>query len=158
MPRSMVQYRIIQYRGHFSSKIVTKTLHSSPVRARYGVSPLWILSPIYILHFSSSRYMLYHVISERVMKMSWRCPTDLSHKSHNAPVPYLRMHRFVTEMCTCVHISVTKCAFWDICLMHWGICEMMGLLCVGDTFGLSTLMSITNKSSAIHSQTPERVL
>ena len=30
------------------------------------------------------------------------------HKSHNATVPYPTMHHFVTEMCTCVHISVTK--------------------------------------------------
>ena len=29
-------------------------------------------------------------------------------KSHNAPVLYPTMHHFETEMCTCVHISVTK--------------------------------------------------
>ena len=33
---------------------------------------------------------------------------DQSHKPHNASVPYPIMHHFVTEMCTCVHISVTK--------------------------------------------------
>ena len=34
---------------------------------------------------------------------------DPSHKSHNAPVvPYPILHHFVTEMCTRVHISVTK--------------------------------------------------
>ena len=33
---------------------------------------------------------------------------DLLRKPHNAPVPYSTMHHFVTEMCTCVHISVTK--------------------------------------------------
>ena len=46
----------------------------------------------------------------------------LSHKSQNTPVPYPGMHHFVTEMCTCVHISVTKwCivgyfsdALWDL--------------------------------------------
>ena len=46
----------------------------------------------------------------------------MSHKSHTAPVPYPTMHHFVTEMCTCVHISVTKwCivgylsdALWDL--------------------------------------------
>ena len=32
----------------------------------------------------------------------------LSHKSHNAPVTYPTMHNLVTEICTCVHISVTK--------------------------------------------------
>ena len=43
-------------------------------------------------------------------------------KSHNAPSSYATMHHFVTEMCTCVHISVTKrCiaghlsnALWDL--------------------------------------------
>ena len=35
-------------------------------------------------------------------------PEDLFHKSHDAPVPYPTMHHFVTEMCICVHISVTK--------------------------------------------------
>ena len=33
---------------------------------------------------------------------------DLIHKSHCAPVICHRMHHFVTEMCTGVHISVTK--------------------------------------------------
>ena len=32
----------------------------------------------------------------------------LLHTFHNAPVPYPTMHHFVTEMCTCVHIFVTK--------------------------------------------------
>ena len=36
---------------------------------------------------------------------------DLLHKSQNGPVPYPTMHLFVTEMCTCVHISVTQ---WGI--------------------------------------------
>ena len=47
---------------------------------------------------------------------------DLLHKSHNVPVPYPTMHHFVTEMCTQVHIFVTKrCivgylsnALWDL--------------------------------------------
>ena len=47
---------------------------------------------------------------------------DKSHKSQNAPVPYTAMHHFVTEMCTCVHIFVTRwCivgylsdALWDL--------------------------------------------
>ena len=30
------------------------------------------------------------------------------HKSHNAAVPYPTIHHIVTEMCTCVHIYVTK--------------------------------------------------
>ena len=34
--------------------------------------------------------------------------TDPAHKPHNAPGKYPTMHHFVTEMCTSVHISVTK--------------------------------------------------
>ena len=53
---------------------------------------------------------------------------NLLHKSHIAPVPYPTMHHFVTEMCTCVHISVTKLrlvgylsdALWDF-LDDWFI-------------------------------------
>ena len=49
-------------------------------------------------------------------------PIDPSHKSHNASDKYPTMQHFVTEMCTHVHISVTKCcimgydtdAFWDL--------------------------------------------
>ena len=47
---------------------------------------------------------------------------DLINKSQNTPVPYPTMYHFVTEMCTCVHISVTEwcivgClanALWDL--------------------------------------------
>ena len=35
-------------------------------------------------------------------------------KSHNAPISYPTKHQFVTEMCTCVHISVTKSRKWCI--------------------------------------------
>ena len=59
---------------------------------------------------------------------------DLSHKSQNASVPYPTLQRFVTEMCTCVHISVTNGALWDICLMHSWICEMDLLGFVGNPF------------------------
>ena len=52
---------------------------------------------------------------------------DLLHKSHNALVSYPTIYHFVTEMCTYVHISVTKwCivvylsdALWD--LWDWSI-------------------------------------
>ena len=51
------------------------------------------------------------------------CSMEPSHKSHNASDEYPTMHHFVTEMCTRVHISVTKwCivgywtnALWDLC-------------------------------------------
>ena len=60
---------------------------------------------------------------------------DPSHKSHNASNKYPTMHHFVTEMCTHVHIVVTKwCivghgigALWDMGLVHCGICAT-GLL------------------------------
>ena len=60
---------------------------------------------------------------------------DLSHNSHNASNKYPTMHHFVTEMCTHVHISVTKwCiveygtdALWDMGLVNCGICAT-GLL------------------------------
>ena len=56
---------------------------------------------------------------------------DLLHKFHNAPVPYSTMHHFVTEMCTCVHISVTKwfivgCSsngLWDLSVYEMGVLQ-----------------------------------
>ena len=33
---------------------------------------------------------------------------DLLHKSHNAPVPNPTIHHLMTEMCKCVHMSVSK--------------------------------------------------
>ena len=47
---------------------------------------------------------IYH-ISSVLWKSFW---TDPSHKPHNASDQYPIMHCFVTEMCTHVHISVTK--------------------------------------------------
>ena len=43
-------------------------------------------------------------------------------QTRNAPIPYPTVHHFLTEMCTGVHISVTKCcivwyfsdALWDL--------------------------------------------
>ena len=57
---------------------------------------------------------------------------DLFHKSYKAPVLHPTMHHFVTEMCTCVHISVTKwCIVRYICMMHCGICKMVFLYQTG---------------------------
>ena len=42
--------------------------------------------------------------------------------THNAPVPYRKMHHFVREMCTFVHISVTKRCIMGCLLMHCGMC------------------------------------
>ena len=146
--------RIIQYRGHFFSKIITKTLHSSPVRARYGVSPLWIINPIYILHFLLSRYMLYHVISERVMKMSnWpvaqitQCTSPIS---QNAPFCNRNVHmcaHFCYEMCILRYLSNALGDLWDdgfiVCWGHFWVVDP----------------NVDHQqTSAIHSQTLERVL
>ena len=54
---------------------------------------------------------------------------DPSHKSHNVSPKYPTIHRFVTEMCTQVHISVSNwCivgygtgALWDLCNKSIGI-------------------------------------
>ena len=44
------------------------------------------------------------------------------HKSPNAPVSYPSMHQFVTEMCTCVHISVTElCIVGYLSNALWGV-------------------------------------
>ena len=48
--------------------------------------------------------------------------TDPSHKSHNASDNYPTVHHFVTEMCTRVHISVTK---W--CIVGYGTGEFWNL-------------------------------
>ena len=42
---------------------------------------------------------------------------DISHKSQDALFPYPTMQHFVTEMCTCVHISVTKCGIFVWCIV-----------------------------------------
>ena len=62
------------------------------------------------------------------------------HKSHKAPVPYPTMHHFVTEMCTCVLISVTK---WYIVgyLIHCEICDIGQL---SDTFEKETILICAN--------------
>ena len=72
--------------------------------------------------------------------VSTRSFSNLLHKFHKASVPYPTMHHFVTEMCACVHISVTKCcvvgylsdALWDLWdgsyIRHWSessLCQVM---------------------------------
>ena len=49
---------------------------------------------------------------------------DRIYKSHNTPVPCPIIHHFVTEMCTCVHISVIKWCIVGHFPMHCGISEM----------------------------------
>ena len=66
---------------------------------------------------------------------------DPTHKPHSAPVSYPTMHHFVTEMCTHVHISVTKWCIvgygtgvlWDLCYrsVTWTFVTMVlcGIVC-----------------------------
>ena len=65
-------------------------------------------------------YRLY--IKWELLYQERRFCIDLLHNSHNAPVPYPIMHHFVTEMCTCVHISVTKwCIVGYLCDALWDL-------------------------------------
>ena len=63
-----------------------------------------------------------HFPGSNELSLAYQCSSiDPSHKSHDASDNILQ-HHFVTEMCTCVHISVTKScivgygtdAFWDL--------------------------------------------
>ena len=45
---------------------------------------------------------------------------DLLHKSHNAPVPYPKIHHSVVT-----GFLLQNGAIWGVCLMHNGICEMV---------------------------------
>ena len=67
---------------------------------------------------------------------------DPSHKSRDTPIPYPEMHHFMTEMCTCMHISVTKwCivgylsdALWEESIvMHlkkYAVCALLSFVVV----------------------------
>ena len=64
-------------------------------------------------------YIYIHCTSE----LSPYRPIDPYHQSHNASEKYPRMHHFVTEMCTHVHISVTEC-----CIVGYGTIALWDLL------------------------------
>ena len=55
------------------------------------------------------------MVTETLIKSVSYLIVHLLHQFHHAPVAYPAMHHFVTEMCTCVHISVTK---W--CIVGYG--------------------------------------
>ena len=82
---------------------------------------IWVINNL--IAYYSAFYIRYLTVTK-----------DLLYNSHNASVTYPILHQFVTEMCTYVHISVTKwCivgylshATWDlqdgsIPLWSWGI-------------------------------------
>ena len=60
--------------------------------------------------------LVFVVVNNHRHDMSISLKIELPHKSHNASDKYPTMHHFVTEMCTYVHISVTK---W--CIVGYGI-------------------------------------
>ena len=76
---------------------------------------------------------------------------DISHKSHNVPVPYSTMYHFVTEIYTCVDISVTKWCIvrylsnvlWDLWDEYFYIASVISLICRGST-GKVTMTSNGN--------------
>ena len=81
-------------------------------------SKLWMRLLIHVLISSNKRGPLW--INKK--KMLWQlvnvyilnCTEGAKYvfvidQYHNAPVPYPTIHHVVTEMCTCVHISATKC-------------------------------------------------
>ena len=50
------------------------------------------------------------------------CPIDQYQKSQNAIFPYPTMHHFVTEMCACLYISVTKwCIVGHLSSVLWDL-------------------------------------
>ena len=83
---------------------------------------------------------------------------DPSNKSHNVLGKYPTMHHFVTEMCTRVHISVTKwCivgsgtgALWDLC--NRSIPWLISLApCVASTWTTMVLYSLWEFKNSLSS-------
>ena len=86
------------------------------------------------LSYPTAESISWSIPSSREQRCTERCQLtvrslDLLHKSHNAPVPYPTMHRFVAEMCTCVHISVTKWCIvrYVLCIVGFEIWASLGL-------------------------------
>ena len=80
--------------------------HCSTVSNIMLYHTIWYLYRLYILHI---QFFHFATVIYVYLPISFRFASqDMLPKSHNAPVPYPTMHHFVTEMCTYVHISVTK--------------------------------------------------
>ena len=70
-----------------------------------------------------------HVLGQYLV----RVVIDPSRKSHNASNKYPTMHHFITEMCTHVHISVTKrciVGFWTGAFWELWVCAIAALYAV----------------------------
>ena len=90
----------------------------NPTGTGYEVAVFWLIvirgSERWVLTRSVLPPLL--LVASSIMKGCWINGSWLAlaqvlgllHKYHNTPVPYRTMHHFVKEMCTCVHISVTK--------------------------------------------------
>ena len=110
--------------------------------------PIWLTMLAFILRVSMQRGRNY---SEWLKRSRYIPRIYPSNKSHNPLGKYPTMHHFVTEMCTHVHISVTKWCIvgylhhtlWDLCnrstgfvchKRHWNprqlprICQPRGAL------------------------------
>ena len=84
--------------------------------------------------WSSLVTYMHHSVSMSKITIRYGHKTiDLSPKSHNARGKYPTIHFLVTEMCTCLHISVKSCVkmHYDICdccivesvwLVYYGLC------------------------------------
>ena len=79
---------------------------------------------------------------------------DLSHTFYNALVPYPTRHHCVTELCTSVHISVTKWCIGGIfvwCIVgimrwiYWLVCTLVWLARLGVIIGYLKLHWILGK-------------
>ena len=90
-------------------------------------------------------------------------PTDQSHQSHNASVPYPTIHHFGTEMCTFLFQSGV---LWDMEQVHYGICETILLSLINiylvrhsaekanQWFTCQTSSSLFNTSQNLHLKIP----
>ena len=86
---------------------------------------LWYKSSICINEYSTKDTFLHNWWPDEPFELTdiafqqWTKLLKQLHKSHNAPVSYLTMHHFVTEMCT---FLLQNGALWDMRLVHCGIC------------------------------------
>ena len=90
-----------------------------------GLAPCWVWGTLQTDDQCHVLYIIYiyiYIHTLEGLKIQAEM-IDRARKSHNASDKYHIMHHFVTEMCTRVHISVTKwCivgygigALWDLC-------------------------------------------
>ena len=137
-------YRRIEWDSH----IKDKTVMIASYLDNGDTSLYWERPPLYYPWMAFFILPLDFITGNRIRSpfsgVMWKegsAAINLSHQPHGAPVPCPIMHHFVTEMCTYVHISVTKwCivgylsdALWDwrngsvchwSCLTHWWHFEM----------------------------------